>query len=178
MSQTTLSPVATQTPPPSGRLVVDFGKLGSPLSIVLIGLGLLIIAVGANGIRSNGTVVQQMPYLLTGGVLGMAFVVFGSAYLLVQNARQDRVRLEAKLDEVISALASLPAAGGGAAASPRDVSGLVVAGTASFHTPGCRLVDGREQVTYLTPGEARAANLKPCRVCKPEGVEPVQVTVR
>jgi hypothetical protein len=122
MSQTTLSPVATQTPPPSGRLVVDFGKLGSPLSIVLIGLGLLIIAVGANGIRSNGTVVQQMPYLLTGGVLGMAFVVFGSAYLLVQNARQDRARLEAKLDEVISALASLPAAGGGAAASPRDVS--------------------------------------------------------
>jgi hypothetical protein len=39
-----------------------------------------------------------MPYLLTGGVLGMAFVVFGSAYLLVQNARQDRARLEAKLD--------------------------------------------------------------------------------
>ena len=177
MSQTTLSPVATQTPPPSGRLVVDFGKLGSPLSIVLIGLGLLIIAVGANGIRSNGNVVQQMPYLLTGGVLGMAFVVFGSAYLLVQNARQDRARREAKLDQVIAALAALPAATGGGA-SPRDVSGLVVAGTASFHTPGCRLVDGREQVTYLTPGEARAANLKPCRVCKPEGVEPVQVTVQ
>jgi len=177
MSQRTLSPGAMQTPaPPSGRLVVDFGRLGNPLSIILIGLGLLVIVIGANGIRSNGTVVQQMPYLLTGGVLGMAFVVFGSAYLLVQNGRQDRARLEAKLDEVVALLASLPTAGG--AASPRDVSGLVVAGTASFHSPTCRLVDGREQVTYLTPGEARAAKLKPCRVCKPEGAEPMQVTVQ
>ena len=178
MSQTPFqAPAPTTQAAPPGRLVVDFGKLGSPLSIVLIGLGLLIIAVGANGIRSNGTVVQQMPYLLTGGVLGMAFVVFGSAYLLVQNGRQDRARLEAKLDQVISALTSMPSGGGGAT-PPRDVSGLVVAGTASYHAPTCRLVDGREQVTYLTPGEARGANLKPCRVCKPEAAEPVQVTVR
>ncbi len=175
MPPTAMSPGAMQAPPPAGRLVVDFGKLGSPLSIVLIGLGLLIIAIGANGIRSNGTVVQQMPYLLTGGVLGMAFVVFGSAYLLVQNGRQDRARLEAKLDEVIAALAVRPSAG--APASPRDVSGLVVAGTASFHSPTCRL-DGRESVTYLTPGEARAANLKPCRVCKPAAAEPIEVTVQ
>lgn len=157
----------TPTPQQPGRLVIDFGRLGSPLSIVLIGLGLLIIAVGANGIRSNGTVVQQMPYLLTGGVLGMAFVVFGSAYLLVQNARQDRARLEAKLDEVIGALATLPR-GGGSTEPPRDVSGLVVAGRASYHAPGCRLVDGREQTEYLTPTEAMNRNLKGCRVCQPD----------
>lgn len=157
---------APQQQQQSGRLVLDFGRLGSPLSVVLIGLGLLIIAIGANGIRSNGTVVQQMPYLLTGGVLGMAFVVFGSAYLLVQNARQDRARLEAKLDEVIGALASLPRAG--RADAPRDLSGLVVAGTASYHVPGCRLVDGREATDFLTPEEAADRDLKPCRVCQPE----------
>lgn len=167
----------SQSPQQPGRLVIDFGRLGNPLSVVLIGLGLLIIAVGANGIRSNGTVVQQMPYLLTGGVLGMAFVVFGSAYLIVQNSRQDRARLEAKLEEFVAALAALPSAGG-RAATPGDLSGLVVAGTASYHAPSCRLVDGREQVNYLTPSEARAAQLKPCRVCKPEAAEPVEVTVR
>jgi hypothetical protein len=51
---------------------------------------------------------------------------------------------------------------------PRDVSGLVVAGTASFHVPGCRLVDGREATAYLTPAEAVERRLKPCRVCSPE----------
>lgn len=153
--------------PGQGRLVIDFGRFGSPLTIVLIGIGLLAIAIGANGIRSNGTVVQQMPYLLTGGVVGLAFVVFGSAYLVVQNARQDRARLEAKLDEVIAALADVSLASG-ASALPADVSGLVVAGTASYHVPGCRLVDGREQVQYLTPDEAISRNLKPCRVCQPE----------
>lgn len=162
--------------PSPGRLVIDFGRLGSPLSIVLIGLGLLILAIGANGIRSNGTVVQQMPYLLTGGALGLAFVVFGSAYLLVQNARQDRAKLEAKLDQLLDALATLPQAGARADA-PRDLSGLVVAGTASYHVPGCRLVDGREQTDFLTPAEAADRSLKPCRVCQPEKAT-TEVSVR
>lgn len=156
----------TTSPQQPSRLVIDFGRLGSPLSIVLIGLGLLIIGIGANGIRSNGTVVQQMPYLLTGGVLGLAFVIFGCAYLIVQNARQDRARLEAKLDLLAEAV--LEAGGRSLESSPGDVSGLVVAGTASYHLPGCRLVDGREQTTYLTPDEAAEQGLKGCRVCQPE----------
>jgi hypothetical protein len=158
-----------------GRLVVDFGRLGNPLSIVLIGLGLLIIGVGANGIRSNGTVVQQMPYLLTGGVLGLAFVIFGCAYLLVQNSRQDRARLEAKLDLLTEAV--LESGGRRPADTPGDVSGLVVAGTASYHLPECRLVDGREQTSYLTPTEAADRGLKACRVCQPD-LSPTQVSVR
>lgn len=153
-------------PQQPSRLVVDFGRLGHQLSFVLIGLGLLIIAIGANGIRSNGTVVQQMPYLLTGGALGMAVVVFGSAYLLVQNARQDRARLEEKLDLLAEAV--LETQGRRAADAPGDLAGLVVAGTASYHVPGCRLVDGREQMNFLTPAEASESGLRACRVCQPE----------
>ncbi len=166
-----------------GRLVIDLGRLGSPLSIVLIGIGLVAIALGANGIRSNDTVIEQMPYLLTGGLVGIAFVIFGSAYMVVQNFRQDRVRLEAKLDELLDALvagAAIPARGGmptGATPAPGDLSGLVVAGNASYHVPGCRLVDGREEVSYLTPAEARERQLKPCRVCQP-AAEPTNVTIR
>lgn len=167
-----MSPSPQQQP---GRLVVDFGRLANPLSIVLIGLGLLIIGVGANGIRSNGTVVQQMPYLLTGGILGLAFVIFGCTYLLVQNARQDRARLEAKLDLLAEAV--LEAGGRSADPAPGDVSGLVVAGTASYHLPDCRLVDGREQTSYLTPAEAAEQGLKPCRVCQPD-LATTDVTVR
>ncbi|MCW2573106.1 MAG: hypothetical protein JWO88_3164, partial [Frankiales bacterium] len=59
---------------------------------------------------------------------------------------------------------------------PSDVDGLFAAGTASYHVPGCRLVDGREEVTYVTAAEAAARDLKPCRVCQPETA--TNVTVR
>jgi len=45
-----------------------------------------------------------------------------------------------------------------------------VAGSASYHVPGCRLVDGREDARYLLPTEARARGLSACRVCRPEDV--------
>lgn len=151
-------------------------RLGNPMTIVLIGVGLLAIGIGANGIRSNDTIVEQMPYILTGGFVGVAFVIFGCAYLVVQNARQDRVALEAKLTELIEVLAD-SATGGSRTSSPGDVSGLVAAGTASYHVPSCRLVDGREEVAYLTPAEARDRDLKACRVCQPDNAN-TNVTVR
>ena len=61
--------------------------------------------------------------------------------------------------------------------APKDASGLVIAGTASYHVPSCRLVDGRDDATYLTPAEARSGDLKPCRVCQPDEVSS-NVTVR
>ena len=98
--------------------------------------------------------------------------------LVVQGAREDRARLEAKLDLLADAMS---AGGGGAAraggAAPEDASGLFVAGTASYHVPGCRLVDGREETSYLTPAEAKATDLKACRVCQPDQAS-TNVTVR
>jgi hypothetical protein len=89
--------------------------------------------------------------------------------MVVHAAREDRARLEAKLDEVIDALGRRGGGLGGVdTEAPRDLTGLVVAGSASYHVPGCRLVDGREEVSYLTPDEARARYLAPCRVCQPE----------
>lgn len=155
----------------------QFGRLGSPLSIALIGIGLLVIGIGANGVRSNDTLIEQMPYFITGGMVGLAFVIFGSAYMLVQNARVDRTILEQKLDELVAVMAAGGTVGTRTSAAPVDTSGLLVAGTSSYHVPGCRLVDGREEVSYVTAAEALAADLNACRVCRPEGAQ-THVTVR
>jgi hypothetical protein len=110
-----------------------------------------------------------MPYLVSGGLIGISLVILGAAVLVVNSAREDRALLEAKLDELTDAL--LSATGGTrSAANGFDVSGLVVAGTSSFHTPDCRLVDGREETHLLTPEEATRDGLKPCRVCQPSNV--------
>ena len=151
------------------------GAFGGRAGIALAGLGLLAIGLGANGVAGQLFIQAQMPYLVSGGLLGLALVVLGAAMLVVQNSREDRARLEAKLDLLAEAI--LEAGGRAPADAPRDLSGLVVAGTASYHVPGCRLVDGREQTDYLTPGEALARRLKPCRVCQPD-TERTEVTVR
>ncbi len=151
----------TPTPGP------NFGKLGGKVGLVLAAIGIVAIFVGWNGAAGQFTVTAQVPYILSAGLIGIAFVILAGAMLIVQSAREDRAMLEAKLD--LLAEAFLEGQGRAPRAdAPGDVSGLVVAGSASYHVPGCRLVDGREETSYLTPAEARGRELKACRVCQPD----------
>lgn len=148
----------------------QFGKFGGKAGLILAALGLAAIGVGWNGAASQLTLIGQIPYLISGGLIGVSLVILGAAMLVVTGARDDRAALEAKLDLLTDAV--LASSGPRVAPdAPADASGLVIAGTASYHVPGCRLVDGREETSYLTPDEARAGGLKPCRVCQPEAAQ-------
>jgi hypothetical protein len=155
----------------------QFGKFGGKAGLLLAAIGLIAIGVGWNGAAGQLTLLGQVPYILSGGLIGVSLVILGAAMLVVQNAREDRTRLELKLDQLTDALMAGAGPARATAAAPQDASGLVVAGTASYHVPGCRLVDGREETSLLTPDEARAQDLKPCRVCAPEDAQ-TSVTVR
>ncbi len=154
---------------------IHFGALGGKAGLALAGTGLLSIGVAWNGAAGQLTMLGQIPYLISGGLVGLSLVVLGAAMLVVQNAREDRAVLEAKLDLLAEAILE---AGVGRVRpdAPGDLSGLVVAGTASYHVPGCRLVDGREETSFLTPAEAAGRGLKPCRVCQPEAAT-TEVTI-
>ena len=154
----------------------NFGKLGGKAGLALAAVGIIAIAVGWNGAAGQFSVTAQVPYILSGGLIGIALVILGAAMLVVQGNREDRALLEAKLDLLAEAFFE----GQGRAPradAPGDVSGLVVAGSASYHVPGCRLVDGREETSYLTPAEARGRELKACRVCQPDSAT-TDVSVR
>lgn len=157
---------------PQPRPRIAFGRLGGRVGLGIVFLGLLVIALGYNGIAGNLILAAQLPYLLSGGFVGLALVVFGSAFLVAQSAREDRQRIEGLLGQLLEATTQ-----SGLAAIPADVDGLFAAGTASFHLPTCRLVDGREEVSYLTATEAGERSLKPCRVCQPDTAG-TNVTVR
>jgi hypothetical protein len=150
------------------------GKLGSKLALVFIFIGLAAILVGWNGAAGNVAVAAQLPYIVSGGMIGVSFVIVGAAIMITQNAREDRQRLEGLLLQLVDAQ---HAAGSGIDRVPSDADGLYAAGTASYHVPTCRLVDGREEVAYVTAAEATARDLKPCRVCQPEAAT-TNVTVR
>ncbi len=142
---------------------ISFGKFGGQAGIGFALVGLLALGVGINGTRSQVSVLAQMPYLISGGMLGLALVI-----LAARDARgAERARRTGPCWRSSSTssprrswkVQRRPAR---APRTPGDVSGLVVAGTASYHAPTCRLVDGREETSYLTPAEARER--------EPEGV--------
>jgi hypothetical protein len=153
---------------------------GGGFGLLVIAIGLLVIGLGWNGMSGGGGEVNgvpnlnaQLPWLVSGGILGLALVVFGAAMIVVHNARTDRARLEAKLDELVAAVSrgaavatpypTAPQATGSQAAA----SGVYLAGGSAYHRPDCRLVQGRDDVTFITAGDASVRDLKPCRVCKP-----------
>ncbi|MCW2777559.1 MAG: hypothetical protein JWN17_1284 [Frankiales bacterium] len=143
----------------------SFGRLGGRLSLGLVALGLLAILLGYNGAAGNLDVRAQLPYVVSGGFVGISLVVLGAALMITQGAREDRQRMEALLVRLVELGEQGTSAG---SAVPAGVDGLFAAGTASYHRPGCRLVDGREEVGYVTGAEALARDLTPCRVCRPQ----------
>lgn len=154
---------------PHGRPRLSAARFGGRLAVALIGVGLLAIGLAWNSAAGTTVLQQQMSYLISGGLTGLALVAVGAALMVLHGYREERAKLEAKLDQLIAVTGR--GGGGGLTAGPvvpTDVAGLVVAGSASYHVPGCRLVDGREEVEYLTPEEAQRRFLSPCRVCSPQ----------
>ena len=153
------------------RLNLNLGAVAGWLGTLLVGVGLLIIGIGWNGAASHLIVVQQLPYLLSAGFLGLGVVVFGAALMLVQAQRTERARVEAKLEELIDVVsrgAAAPAAPSLIADSTISVADVVVAGASSYHSSDCRLVSGRDETEFITRAEAHERGLSACRICKPD----------
>jgi hypothetical protein len=156
--------------------------LGGGLGLLVVALGLVAIGIGWNGMAGGGGQVNgatdlraQLPWLISGGVLGLALVIFGAAMMIVHNARLDRARLESKLDELVGTISRTGLSVGAAypADTPASTAGLFAAGGASYHQPDCRLVQGRDDIALLTASEVAARDLRPCRVCKPASAETI-----
>lgn len=168
------APSSDAPPRPSSRRAINPAAWGGGIGLLVVAVGLIVIGIGWNGAAGAGGQINhvtdiraQLPWLLSGGLLGLALVVFGAALVIVHSARIDRSRLEVKLDELVDAVSR----GSSATATPTSAAGLYVAGGASYHRPDCRLVGGRDDVRYVTLAEAESAELRPCRVCKPEAAE-------
>ena len=151
--------------------VRDFwNQLGGKLGILLCIGGFVAMFLGWNGAASYDRVPAQFPYLVSGGLVGLALVIIGAAMIVVETNRKGR-------DELLETLADLRAAfeSGGAAVAPAALAataplaldGLVVAGASSYHRPDCHLVSGRDNVSHVTTDEAEAEGLSACRICNP-----------
>ncbi|HEV3364910.1 MAG TPA: hypothetical protein VG795_12375 [Acidimicrobiia bacterium] len=145
-----------------------WNTLGAKLGLLFCVAGFAVMWAGWNGAASYNDIRKQFPYLISGGLVGLALVVIGVGLMIIQSQRADRVQLEANLHElrqILDRLTGLPTSNG--AAAETDTT-LVVAGPGAYHRPSCKLVAGRD-LRKMTIEQAEAANLEPCRTCAPGG---------
>jgi hypothetical protein len=145
----------------------NLGRLGGQLGVALCLIGFLAVFFGWNGAASHNYGPAQFPYLISGGITGLAIVVIGAAMIIVQNQRADRARVEAVLERLVAAVERQ---GGGAAqlgAGPAGIGGYVVAGPTSYHQLDCQLPEARQEAQVVPLEDIRTSGLEPCRVCRP-----------
>src|SRR3954468_5369448 len=129
-----------------------WARLGGQLGLGLIAAGLIFIGLAWNGAAGVDFVSGQIPYLLSGGALGLGLIILGVGLIVGQNSRRDRSLVEAQLRDLNTAVARLTAAiggmgslnGGTQGSASRSSGEHVVIGRSSFHRPACQLVQGKD----------------------------------
>jgi len=140
----------------------------------LAGVGFLALLLGWLGVSGSPIPAKQLPYLVSGGMGGLALVLLGAAVLSAADTRRqlERVeRLERMVLDLHDALLEPVPAPPVVATSPDVAPALPSALVAlpagrSYHRADCALVAGKP-VARLRRGEAARRGLNPCRVCDP-----------
>lgn len=163
---------------------------------LLVALGALAILAGYLGVSREALVAKQLPYLISGGIFGMALVAVGAYYLMTEDLRRDSGRLDRMERMVLELHAVLLARSDAPTADElRDAVRLIDVGSAAlgatagsngsgaragqperlvalpdsqrFHREDCRMVQGKSGVEEVSPSVIRRRHLQPCSMCDP-----------
>ena len=166
---------------------------------VLTAIGALALLVGYLGVSREAIVAKQIPYLISGGLGGLALLIIGAVYLGTEDVRRDAARLE-RLESLVEELHQTllvrdggPTAselsgvsdsdlyrafdmqtsttGNGSAVMPAGDGVVVLPQGKSYHRPGCPMVEGKDQAEIVPARSATSKGLEPCRLCEPHLVE-------
>lgn len=148
---------------------------------VLVPTGVIAIVLGWFGASRAAYDFEQIPYLISGGLLGVALAVVGGlAYfaswltrLITHTAVQSQAAMEesgrqaAVIVEAIERLTATIQAGAGPGAAPLRATAPVVLVAAArgrvAHLDTCPAVAGRDDIAPVVDGQ-----LPPCRLCRPD----------
>ena len=168
----------------SGSLNVD--RILLIVGGVLLPLGLLLIVLAWLGASHTVLLFEQIPYMISGGLLGLALVFIGGFVyftywqtLLVREGRDQSRRVEELLVRIEGHLAEAAEGSTLASSSPPVRSGALrsdgqTAGATEFlatptgtmlHRPSCQVVAGRTELRRVALG---TAGFEPCRLCRPD----------
>jgi hypothetical protein len=144
------------------------------LGYLFIAAGLIAIFIGWYGAAGQSVVAKQIPYLASGGLLGVVLIAIGNRVFMINDLRRDSGRLD-RLEEMVAELHAVLLARSDAeqgtfatatAATEAKPYRAVARGTI-YHLPTCTMVDGKDAVK-ISKGDIASRGLKPCRICSPD----------
>ncbi len=143
------------------------------IGIALVPIGLTALLMGYIGVANEGLVFLQLPYLVSGGLLGLGLLfAAGTIYLASWISRSSAAarRQNAELIDEVRALsdrlALLAMGGSGTSGGSNGVAGHFVAtpGGSMFHRPDCSVVNSRDDLRDVG---ADAPDMTACGMCDP-----------
>jgi hypothetical protein len=156
---------------------------------LITGVGALVILIGYLGVSRNALVAKQLPYLISGGIGGIALVGVGAVFLGTEELRRDSGRLD-RLERMVIELHAVlldrpdapevqsdaPRPAKASPSRPRPDSGhtngkpnlVALPVGQSYHRPDCTMVQSKPAVEVVTDREVADRGLKPCRLCEPD----------
>jgi len=133
----------------------------------LLVIGIVFVMLGWYGAASTNILTEQIPYLISGGLLGLGLIIvsgFLAASSMVE-ARTDQMRKD--LLRAMEVMPSSAAPSNGRARSATPTVFVLKAGH-SYHSAGCPIIEGKENVSELSVREAIGKGLDMCKLCGPE----------
>lgn len=139
------------------------------IGVVVVVVGLVAIFLGWNGAAGKDFVAGQIPYVISGGLLGLGLVATGLAVVVIHAVRREFRDIENRLEELIDAVRDMGASTASTIPALAAVGDepLVIAGRTTYHRPDCRLVQGRTTGQPMTVEAASERGLNACRICRP-----------
>ncbi|MBK5227677.1 MAG: hypothetical protein JJE05_04140 [Actinobacteria bacterium] len=142
-------------------------RTGRMLGLLFVAGGFIAIAKGWDGASNLVRVDSQLPYLLSGGFMGVGLIATGCTLLVLASMRSERQAQSKQFEDMATLLSrtlgrmSAPAG----ATGPEAVQ--VLAGPETYHLPGCRVLEGKPDLPAITVSQAASEGLAPCRSCEP-----------
>jgi hypothetical protein len=151
---------------PSGFTAWAFEHWRTLTALGLLVLGAVLVMLGWYGTAYTNIFTEQIPYLISGGLLGLGLIVV-AGFLAVSSIQAREIR-ELRRD-LLRVLEALPAGGGGTGGGRAKGEGrvYVVPGGRSFHQPGCPILEGKDS-EELAPAGAADAGYVACKLCGPD----------
>jgi hypothetical protein len=140
---------------------------------ILLALGPILILLGYAGAARSPYVEEQIPYLLSGGLLGLGCMVVGGFFFWGHWLYRQYERTEYHQALLLQAVQALQAGNGQtpptSAESPATDAGVlaVTARGTVAHDPDCTIVAGKTGVRLVSSDEARDSGYSACRICEP-----------
>jgi hypothetical protein len=145
-------------------------RLMAVLATIMLPTGLVAIILGWWGAAHTPFVFEQIPYLISGGLLGIGLMAAGGLlYLgswlarLAEQQREEGAKFREALMGIRQEIEYLPGLVSGGESRTTEQTYVATRTGTMFHVAECTVVQGRSDLRDVSADDG----LDPCKICQP-----------